>query len=89
MDDREFPLKNVISLSILFALYPIVLFFSVKLSWIIYKNYIYQDYALFLTSITLLLSIVFTISVIATELAAIAYYKNDDLKLYYIQIYRS
>ncbi len=69
----------MITLSVIISVYPIVLFFSVKISWTIFKSYISRDLNLFLTSISILLSIIFEIVTLTMQLISQLSYEKRTL----------
>ena len=87
MDESvDFPYKTVITFSIYILSYQFILFYSVKIARTIYINFVKQDLTLFLTSLSIVLSILFEIATLSMQLLSVLSQDKDHgywRKLYY------
>jgi uncharacterized membrane protein YcjF (UPF0283 family) len=70
------PIKSVIAEAVLISFSLIFFTYSLKITWKIYKNFKKQDQTLFLTSLSVMLSIVFVTVTLSMELTGML--KEED-----------
>jgi hypothetical protein len=77
----------VIAQAVLIALNQIVLAFSIKITWNIYKNFKKQDLTLFLTSLSVMFSIVFETVTLSMQFVQIL--EDGEERVLFYHLYRS
>ena len=77
------PKKSVIAQAVLISFSLIFLTYSLKITWKIYKNFKKQDQTLFLTSLSVLLSIVFVTVTLSMELTGMLKEEVEERKYFY------
>jgi hypothetical protein len=77
-ENVDFPYKTVITFSIFIAIYQFILFYSVKISRIIYINFIKENLKFVSKSFSVLLSIIFGIAALSMQLISALSHESDQ-----------